>query len=410
MNISSVRLIACFALFGLYLSNASCAATSSCSPARAAADAKASSSAFGFDLYRAILGERPGENVFISPASVGFALAMTYNGAAGPTREAMAAALRLSTTSLDAVNRTDSTLIARMNEPIERVRLSVANSLWARRGLRFKSGFLERNARFYGADIESIDFKAPGAAGEINAWVSEKTNGTIPKIVDVIDPASILFLIDAIYFKGAWTHEFDPKLTHDGDFYTPGGAVEKRPMMDQRGEYLYLKGDGFQAASLPYGDGRTSMYLFLPDDRAGLGKFNRGLTAESWDSWVGEFSKRKGRIVLPRFKVEFTASLKPALTALGMGDAFDGGRANFSGMIEATGANVFIHDVMHKTYVAVDEEGTEAAAVTSVEMRLTSVSEPENPFEMICDHPFFIAIRDNETGLVLFMGSIVNPR
>jgi serine protease inhibitor len=410
MNIITVRLIACFALFGLFLSNASCAATGSGSPVRSAAEEKASSSAFGFDLYRAILAERPGENVFISPASVGFALAMTYNGAAGPTRDAMAAALRLSTTSLDTVNRTDSTLIARMNEPIERVRLSVANSLWARRGLRFKKDFLERNTRFYGADVRSIDFNAPGAAEEINGWVSEKTNGTIPKIVETIDPTSILFLIDAIYFKGAWTHEFDPKLTHEADFYAPGGAVEKRAMMEQRGEYLYLKGDGFQAASLPYGDGRTSMYVFLPDDRAGLGKFNDGLTAQAWESWLGGFASRKGHIELPRFKIEFKASLKPALTKLGMGDAFDGSRANFSGMIEATGANVFIHDVLHKTYVAVDEEGTEAAAVTSVEMRLTSVMEPEKPFEMICDHPFFVAIRDNETGLVLFMGSIVNPR
>jgi serpin B len=366
--------------------------------------------AFGFDLYRAMRADIAGENIVISPASVGFALAMTMNGAEGATRKAMAEVLGYSAPSLAIVNETDSTLVSRMNEPIERVELSVANALWARRGLDFKKGFLDRNARCYGADVRKIDFNDPGAAGLINEWVAAKTKDRIKGIVDEIDPASILFLVNAIYFKGAWTKEFDPKATKEELFHLPGGGTVKLPMMHRSGEYPYFRGEGFQAASIPYGDGRTSMYVFLPDDREGLPAFNDSLTARAWGSWMGGFTGRTGRIALPRFTLEFKASLKRSLAALGMADAFDGSKANFRGMIEAADANVFIHDVLHKTYIAVNEEGTEAAAATSVEIRLTSVMEPQRPFEMICDHPFFIAVRDNETGLVLFMGSIVKPK
>ncbi len=409
MNHRLIRMIAASMSIALLLAHASCAAAGSGRPARAKADA-GTYTAFGFDLYRAMLAEGAGENLVISPASVGFALAMTMNGAEGATRDAMAGVLHYPADDLASVNGADSLLIARMNGPIERVELSVANSLWARRGLDFKKDFLERNKRYYGADVRAIDFSAPGAADRINAWVADKTRDRIKGIVDEIDPASILFLVNAVYFKGAWTTEFDPKLTKEEIFHLPGGGTARPPMMNRRGEYLYFRGNGFQAASLPYGDGRTSMYVFLPDEREGLDAFNDSLTADSWEAWMGGFAPRSGRIALPRFTIEFKASLKRSLAALGMSEAFDGNRANFRGMIKAEGANVYIHDVLHKTYIAVNEEGTEAAAATSVEMRLTSVMEPRAPFEMVCDHPFFIAVRDNETGLVLFMGSIVKPR
>lgn len=409
MRHRSIRTIAASLSIALLAPHASCAATGSRPPVRAEADG-GGYSAFGFDLYRALLAETADENVVISPASVGFALAMTMNGAEGATRSAMAGVLRHPGPDPASFNRTDSILIARTNEPIERVELSIANSLWARRGLDFNKDFLERNKRYYGADVRTIDFDAPGAAGLINAWVADKTKDRIKGIVDAIDPGSILFLVNAVYFKGAWAKEFDPKLTKEETFYLPGGGTARPPMMNRRGEYLYFRGNGFQAASLPYGDGRTSMYVFLPDDRAGLDAFHDSLTADSWEAWMRGFARRSGRIALPRFTIEFKASLKRSLAALGMSEAFDGNRANFRGMIAAEGANAYIHDVLHKTYIAVNEEGTEAAAATSVEMRLTSAMEPEEPFEMVCDHPFFIAVRDNETGLVLFMGSIVKPR
>jgi serpin B len=367
-------------------------------------------SAFGFNLYREILKEQPGKNIFISPASVGFALAMTYNGAEGGTAEAMASVLGFAGRSREAVNGADSLLIRRTNEPLKGVELSVANSLWARQGLTFEKKFLGRNERSYGAEVRSIDFANPEAAAQINGWVAGKTKDKITEIVDRIDAESILFLINAVYFKGAWTKEFDKSTTHEGDFHVPGGAVKKLPLMRQGGDYRYLRGDGFQAASLPYGGGRMSMYVFLPDSLTGLDEFHAKLSAGAWDEWMKSFAVKNGQIVLPRFKLEFAAKLKEALISLGMGVAFDGAGANFRGMIAHPGQNAYISDVAHKTFVEVNEEGTEAAAVTSVEMRLTSVSEPEKPFEMIVDHPFFFAIRDNETGLILFMGSIVNPK
>jgi serine protease inhibitor len=404
MKIPLGLLIASSAIIALFLSHASCAARSSRAPVRAAADTSAYSS-FGVDLYKALIKEEPGANVFISPASVGFALAMTMNGAAGGTRDAMANALGLSGIDVEAVNTADSTLIDRMNDTIRAVKLSVANSLWARRDVEFKDEFLQRNKRYYGADIRVLD-----SATAINAWVAEKTNQKIMKIVDQINGDAILFLINAIYFKGTWTKEFDKNLTREEPFHLMNGTTSGRPMMSQSGKYDYLEGEGFQAVRLPYGDGRIGMYVFLPADGSNLERFHEELTGEKLNGWIGRFAQRGGTIGLPRFRLEYEAVLNQSLGALGMAVAFDSEHANFTRMFEAAGANAYIHEVKHKTFVEVNEEGTEAAAVTSVEMRVTSVMEEEPPFKMIVNRPFFLAIVDRETGLVLFMGSIVNPR
>lgn len=406
---SSLRhVIAIPAILAVMCSHASCAPA--LRPATVHGDIETGGySAFGIDLYKELLKEKPGVNIFISPVSVGFALAMTYNGSAGETRTAMASTLGFPDNSFEAVNVTDSTLISRMNDSIPGVKLSVANSLWAKQGLTFMKSFLGRNTRYYGAEIEMLDFSNPGSPARINQWVARKTNDKITKIVDKIDESAILFLINAIYFKGTWTKEFDRKETRDEPFHPAKGAQKAHPMMRQSGTYAYFKGDEFQAVRLPYGDGRIAMYVFLPDEASSLELFHERLSNSTWDTWMRSFASRKGRIVLPRFRLEYEASLKQSLSALGMAVAFDGGRANFTGMFMAPGVNAYINDVMHKTFVDVNEEGTEAAAVTSVEMRLTTAMEPERPFEMIVDRPFFFAIRDEKTGLVLFMGSIVNP-
>jgi serpin B len=379
--------------------------TAPASPARAQEGTGISAyTSFGVNLYKELIREKPGSNVFISPASVGLALAMTMNGAAGGTREAMANALGLSGNSAEAVNADDSTLIARMNDTMRAVKLSVANSLWARRDVTFKKEFLQRNKRYYGAEIRTLD-----SPKTINDWVAEKTNDKITKIVDEIDPETILYLINAIYFKGTWTKEFDRNLTRDQPFHLIDGATIPRPMMRQSGTYDYFDGDGFQAARLPYGDGRIGMYVFLPADSSSLEQFHEGLTGEKLEALMMRFSPREGRIGLPRFKLEYEATLNQGLAALGMAVAFDGGRADFTRMFEAPGANACIDAVLHKTFIEVNEEGTEAAAVTAVVMKTTSVMEGPRPFEMIVDRPFFLAIVDRETGLILFMGAIVNP-
>ena len=363
---------------------------------------------FGFKLFAQLAQGKAGENVFISGASVGLALAMTYNGAEGETRKAMARALGLEGMNLDEINRAYAQLRASLEKIDPKVRLAIANSLWARRGLEFKPEFIRRNKEFYGAETTELNFNDPNAPSTINAWVNEKTGGKIDKIIEQIEPDAILFLINAIYFKGAWAEEFDKAKTREEDFTLAAGNSKKHPMMRQSGRYLYLESEDFQAVSLPYGGGRVSMYIFLPAKISSLDKFHKGLNGENWDKWMSQFGKTKGDIVLPRFKLEYEETINDALKALGMGVAFDPQGANLSGMI-GTAENVFINEVKHKTFVEVNEEGTEAAAATSVGISVTSMPAPEKTFRMVVDRPFFCAIRDNQTGTVLFMGGINDP-
>ncbi|MBI5867459.1 MAG: serpin family protein [candidate division Zixibacteria bacterium] len=366
---------------------------------------------FGFKMFAELAKHSAEANIFVSAPSVAIALTMTYNGADSTTRDAMASALELEGLSLDQVNQANRALKSLLENPDSAVTLSIANSLWAREGLPFLPDFMNRNKEFYGARVTSLNFDDPGAAPTINTWVSENTHEKIQQIVDApIDQGTILFLINAIYFKGAWTRTFDKARTVDGRFTPLSGAGRMLPFMHQSGSYPYLKGDGFQAVSLPYGKGRVSMYIFLPNEGTNLATFQSGLTAASWEQWMAQFAMQEGDIALPRFKLEYEANLNSVLASLGMGIAFDGGRANFSKMFPISQSrNVFISKVKHKTFVDVNEEGTEAAAVTSVEVGITSIREPQERFNFIVDRPFFFAIRDNQTGTILFMGSIVNP-
>ncbi|HKS40279.1 MAG TPA: serpin family protein [Blastocatellia bacterium] len=368
----------------------------------------AANTKFGFNLFSEIEKQGGGQNIFISPTSISLCLAMAYNGADADTKQAMARALEFQGLNLDELNRAYADLKSALENPDSKVQLQIANSLWARHGLTFKPDFIQRTKQFFSAEVTDLNFDDPSAPATINKWVSEKTKGKIQKIVDQISPDSILFLINAIYFKGTWTKEFDKAKTREDDFTTGAGAQKRLPMMSASGNYRYYENDDFQAVSLPYGAGRTSMYIFLPKG-AGLAAFQKKLSTANWESWMKEFNQMEGDLSLPRFKIEYEITLNDALKALGMGVAFDGGRANFRGMIESA-QNVYISQVKHKTFAEVNEEGTEAAAVTSTEMRTTSVMRPRQKFNMVVDHPFFCAIRDNTTGTVLFMGSINDPK
>ncbi|MEW5785193.1 MAG: serpin family protein [Bacillota bacterium] len=363
---------------------------------------------FGFDLFHRLAGESPGQNLLISPASVSAALAMTINGAAGETSEAMMEALQLQGMSLAEMNQAFNNLITILRNPDPRVALVVANSLWARAGVPFKEDFLQRNRDYFEAELAELDFNAPQAADAINGWVREQTRGKIAEIVKPpINPLTVLFLINAIYFNGTWTEQFDKKLTSELPFHLPDGTSKDYPIMFQSGSYRYLKEDSFEAISLPYGDkGRVSMYLFLPAPDSSLAGFYRDLNPENWAHWTGSFSEREGEIGLPRFKFAYEKSLNESLKALGMEVAFDQGEADFSGM-RPIPPNLFISEVKHKTFIEVNEVGTEAAAVTSVEMTLTAM--PVDKFNMIVDRPFFFAIVDNQTGTILFMGAVSDP-
>jgi serine protease inhibitor len=368
----------------------------------------AATSQFAFKLFAELTKSSVEQNVFTSPTSVALALGMAYNGARGETARAIARTLELGELGLDALNRANAALIESLHALDPHVTLAIANSLWAQQGISFAPDFLNSAQDFYRAEVAALDFGAASAAATINDWVARNTGGKIERIVGQIDRSAIMFLINAIYFKGRWAKPFDPHRTRDLPFTLPGGRQKLIPMMAQTGKFDYYAVQGFQAISLPYGAGRASMYIFLPEQRSSLRAFRRELTYKSWDAWLRHFRQAEGTIALPRFRLAYEATLNDALKALGMGIAFDRRRADFTGMIADGKPSANIDEVKHKTFVEVNEEGTEAAAATSIGMiRMTMA--PQRNFSMIVDRPFFCAIRDNQTGTLLFLGTIVDP-
>ena len=353
---------------------------------------------FGFKLLHDLRERDPGGNIFISPLSISIALTMTYNGAVGETERAMAEALEIDALDLSTINNSNKALRNSLEDPDPQVEISIANSIWSRQGVDLNPEFLDRNRTFFGAEIASLDFSSPQATAIINEWVETNTNGKIEKIVDRINPQTLLFLINAIYFKGSWQDEFDESMTRPGVFHLSNGSEKRVQMMRREGEYPYFRGETFEATSLPYGDGRVSMYIFLPNRNSNLNRFLRTLNEENWEDWISQLQDRRHELMLPRFKLEYEVRLNDTLEALGMGIAFGGG-ADFSGM----GPSLFISEVRHKTFVEVNEEGTEAAAVTAV------VGVKSLPPVFRVDRPFFFAIYDAETETILFMGTVTEP-
>jgi serine protease inhibitor len=337
---------------------------------------------FGFKLFAQLTREDQGKNLFISPASIAIALTMVTNGASGGTQAAMKGTLELEGLSLDEVNRGSAALMAALQTADLQVQLAIANALWAAQGVAFKAAFIQRLQDAYAAQLA----------------------GKIASILNDLDPLALLVLVNAITFKGKWTRPFDEQDTQDGPFTLLDGSRKTLPMMSQSGSYAFCRGRDFQAVRLPYGEKRTAMYVFLPDRGSSLEAFQRQLTAENWDLWMSRFRRMEGSIVLPRFKLEYKKELSGTLAALGMGIAFGRG-ADFSTISDET---AFISQVIHKTFVEVNEEGTEAAAATAVVVS-RAIMMPLDTFHMVVDRPFFCAIRDDRTGALLFMGSIVDP-
>ncbi|PPS39989.1 serpin family protein [Chroococcidiopsis sp. TS-821] len=365
----------------------------------------AANTRFGFKLFSEILRQQSDRNIFLSPTSVAILLEMLYNGAAGETQQAMAKTLELQGISLQDINAANTALLNTLANPDANVQLAIANSLWAKQEYPIRPDFLQRTQSFYKAQVSNLDFDSPDATNTINQWVNQNTNGRIEQIVDKINPEDVLFLINAIYFKGQWTDEFDKSQTTEAPFYLASGTAKQHPLMSQTGRYRYYENPQFQAVSLPYGEnGRLSLYVFLPRQNSNLSNFYQQLNSANWEQWLTRFNLREGTVRLPRFQMEYDVTLNDTLKALGMGVAF-ADNANFSGV----GDDLALSEVKHKTFVEVNEEGTEAAAVTSG--RVMAVSAPiAEPFEMTVNRPFFCAIRDNQTGTILFMGSIVEPQ
>ena len=358
---------------------------------------------FGLKLFQEIIKEEKDKNVFISPLSVSMALGMTYNGANGSTQEAMQKTLELSGLTIEEVNESYKNLIKLLTGLDPKVQFQIANSIWYRQGLTPEDEFLNLCKEYFDALVTGLDFNDADAAETINAWVDENTNGKIKEIVDgPIDPLIVMFLIDAIYFKGTWTYRFDKDQTSDDWFTLPDGTAKPCKMMEQRGMYQYYSNEDFQALDLPYGDGDFSMTIFLPSWETNVDSLIDLFDHESFTYWISclAFPSDSFDIYIPKFKLEYKLKLNDALQALGMGIAFSSA-ADFSKMYKDVG--VWIDEVIHKTFVQVDEEGTEAAAVTSVSMTLG----PAPGFRV--NRPFVFVIRENQSQAILFIGKIVEP-
>jgi serine protease inhibitor len=362
---------------------------------------------FALELTVQLGRQDAGQNVFLSPANVAIALAMTANGARGETLQSMLSALNLNTLDLETVNSNFAALQALLVRDEPGATIAIANALWARAGVAFNADFLQRTQGFYDARIEALDFDQPDAPKTINEWVRRQTNDKIPAVVERIPEEITLLLMSAIYFNGKWETPFNPEFTQDRPFYLLNGTTKELPTMYRSDDFEYLKGDGFQAVRLPYAGGGVRMVIILPDADRTLAQLTDQLSIENWESWREQFSVKEGQLYLPRFTTRYDKQLNQALSAMGMTEAFDDGRADFSGMRPVPPA-LFISQVRHVAYVDVNEAGTEAAAVTSVEMGITSAM-PTETFLMQVDRPFFFAIEETSTGSILFTGLITEP-
>ena len=363
------------------------------------------SNSFGFKLFKQ-LSAPDNKNVIISPHSIAIALTMLLNGTGGETLSETTKALELDLLETPAINSSYQKLLETLATDDAEIQVAIANSLWANRDIALNDSFVSQAQEYYQAEVNSLDFKQPQTKDTINQWVASKTADKIPQIIDAVSPQSALYLINAVYFKGDWTTPFDSSKTTQQPFYTQPDVPVQEAMMNQTGEYRYYQNDKFQAVALPYGKKQQlSMYLLLPSQDSSLAEFQAQLTPDNWQEWLSQMRSQPGKISLPRFQLEYEAELKNALASLGMQQIFNPSNADFSPL---TNASVAVDAVKHKTLIEVNEKGTEAAATTSIGVRITSVN-PQQPFTMNINRPFFFAIGDDVTKTILFMGNVVEP-
>jgi serine protease inhibitor len=363
----------------------------------------ARSNAFAFSLFHQVASQQPDSNIFMSPFSASMALEMAATGARGKTLAALRSTLGVK--SIADANSSYESLLALLRTLDPRVTFSIANALWYRDGLPVEDAFLEANTRFFGATVHALDFDDPAAARTMNRWVSDATQGKIQQLVDgPIDTSTVLFLTDAIYFKGRWQNEYDTAATHPAPFHLEDGSSVSVAMMDGDGAMRVASAPTYEAAELAYGDDAFVMDIVLPNAGTPVGGVTTALAHGGWPSLLATLQDKGGEVQMPRFHLAWSASLRPPLTALGMGSAF-GRDADFSGI--ATGGHLKLSEVRHEAVVDVDEDGTTAAAATSIAVFGPTTIAPHFVFR--ADRPFLFVIRDRLTGLILFVGQLTRP-
>jgi serpin B len=359
----------------------------------------------GFKLLAQCRQSLSKTNYFLSPAGLAFALSMLQNGAQGETLRQVMATVQVGNIPLPQLNEANKALLDHLSKLDPKIKLEIANALWIDQKASIKPDFISVNRRDYDAEVANGNFQDPATVMKINDWVSTRTHEKIPTILEPpLNPMLRLILLDAIYFKGDWLAPFETNLTRDLPFTLGNGQNVQHPRMSRIGRYAYCEGDLFQAVELPYGGGEMSMFVFLP--KGGLDEFLKKFTVKDFEASVQRMTSLKGTVELPRFKLENDYDLTSILPAMGMPLAFTTG-ADFSRMSDDP---LRISFVKQKTCVAVNEQGTVAAAVTAIGVEAMMVMCEPRPFHFVVDRPFFMAIRERQTGLILFLGAIFDPR
>ncbi len=359
---------------------------------------------FGWELLKTMNRESgPGENLVISSLSVTQALGMTTNGAGGQTLTEMLDVMNFEDTQkLNDAFKNVREVLATADKDVE---IEVANSVWYRQTLPAKESFKTTVENYYDAVFRGLNFdEVEGSKKIINGWVNDKTRGKIPSIIEDIKPEHTMFLVNAVYFLGQWQYQFQEDATREEPFYLSDGTTVNVPMMNQETDLEIAAGDKYRAVRLPYGNGSFYMVVVLPAGDAGVDDLISSMDNSGWNTLLGGFQEQSVGLFLPRFETACNYELKEPLIEMGMGQAFSDG-ANFSNMIDVS---VKIGEVKHKTFIKLDEKGTEAAAVTSVGMELTSIG-GGGPMQFRVDRPFLFAIAEKESGAILFSGKIENP-
>jgi serine protease inhibitor len=362
---------------------------------------------FGMELFQNIRKLSNEENLMISPLSVSVALAMAYNGSDNETRAEMETVMKLNGLSKEQINNSYKKLISELQLLDEKVVFEIANAIYYAENFQVKNDFISVNQEVYKAEVHGVDFTSPSAVEKINNWVNEKTHGKIEKILERLNPLDRMVLLNAIYFYGTWSKEFNENGTHKHEFIKKDGTPLMVPMMNKLEDLPYASNEIFKAIKMPYGDGRFNMVIMLPQNEKSTRDVIENLTAANWKEWMVNLEMtNRVDITMPRFKFAFEASLNEVLSAMGMKDAFNPNSADFSLISDE---DLYISEVRHKTYIDVNETGTEAAAVTSITFSTTSMGSEPPTIPFLVNKPFIFAITENTTGAILFFGEVQHP-
>lgn len=360
--------------------------------------------AFGLDLFARVSAAAGEPNIMVSPLSVSMALGMTANGAEDETLEAMRTVLGFGGMDESSVNEAYHGLIEQLHARDPGIELRIANSVWHDTRLAVLQPFLDAARTYFDAVVMPLDFTSPGAPATISHWAEDATNGRIKDLIRSIDPNEVMFLVNAVYFKAPWSAPFEEHGTRDGEFTRIDGSSVMTPMMTIDAARPFVSNDELQAVELLYGDSAFSMVVVMPAEGRSLDGLIASLTPERWDALLSGLSSGRIQLTMPRFRFDFGKKLNDALSDAGMGIAFKPYLADFDRIAVVDPEKLYISRVEHKTFIAVDEFGTEAAAATAVGIGITSL-----PPSITFDRPFLFAIRERSLGTLLFIGRVGDP-